>query len=150
MVNEKKADSPVERIQWDRFTDKKVWGVMLGIERPWRVSSVKLEIGGRIPGSRPAGIPSSQPVGGPMFLIGTVRIRVQHSGSGKVRCPVCGASCVRHDYREHNWRHLDTMQFATLVTAVVPRAKCEDHGVHQLPVPWAEGNPVLQRCSRVW
>ena len=83
MVKENKADSPVERIEWRRFTDKKVWGVMLGIERPWRVSSVELEIGGRIPGRRPAS--------GPMYLIGTVRVRVQHSGSGKVRCPVCSA-----------------------------------------------------------
>ena len=32
------------------------------------------------------------------------------------------------------------MQFATLVTALIPRAKCEEHGVHQLPVPWAEGH----------
>ena len=83
MVKENQADSPVERIEWRCFTDQEVWGLMLGIERSWRVLGVELEIGGRIPGRRPAG--------GPMYLIGTVRVRVQHSGSGKVRCPVCDA-----------------------------------------------------------
>lgn len=68
MVKENKADSPVARIEWWRFMDKKVWGVMLGIERPWRVSSVKLEIGGRVSGRRLAG--------GPMYLIGTVQVQV--------------------------------------------------------------------------
>ena len=130
MAKEKKAVSTEDVMQWRHFTDKSVWKVLLGIEKPWRVSSVEVEIGGRIPGRR---------VGpGPLLLLGTVRVRVSHSRKGKVKCPVCGASCVRHDHRERSWRHLDTMQFATLVTAVVPRAKCEEHGVHQLPVPWAE------------
>lgn len=95
-----------------------MWGVMLGIEWPWQVLSVELEIGGRIPGRRPTGRS--------MYLIGTVRVSVQHSSSGKMRCPVCGASCVRHDHRARRWRYLDTMQFAMLVTALVPRAICVD------------------------
>ena len=42
MVKENEAESPVVLRQ---FTDKKVWGMMLGIKRQWRVSNVALEIG---------------------------------------------------------------------------------------------------------
>ena len=126
----KKADSTENTIRWDRFTDKRVWGVLLGIERPWRVSNVELEIDNRGPGWHFSD--------GPMPLMSIVHVRVSHSLGGKVRCPRCGASCVLHDYHERSWRHLDTMQFATLITAEVPRVKCKEHGIHPLPVPWAE------------
>jgi transposase len=35
------------------------------------------------------------------------------------------------------WRHLDTMQFETLVRARVPRSECLEHGVKTMAVPWA-------------
>ena len=82
--------------------------------------------------------PRRHPGAGPMPLMGIVHVRVSHSLGGKVRCPQCGASCVRHDHLERSWRHLDTMQFATLITAAVPRVKCDEHGIHPLPVPWEE------------
>ena len=83
MEKEKKAGTPVEPIQRYRFTDKKLWSAMLGLERPWRVSRVELEIGGLLPGRLPGG--------GPSFLVGTIRVRVEHSRGGKVKCAVRAA-----------------------------------------------------------
>ena len=49
------------------------------------------------------------------------------------------AGCVVDDYRRPRvWRHLDTMQYRTLVRAEVPRVRCAEHGVQQVPVPWAD------------
>jgi len=52
-------------------------------------------------------------------------------------CPVCGQSSKVHDTEEKTWRHLDFFQHAAYLTARVPRCKCDEHGVKQVPVPWA-------------
>ena len=53
-------------------------------------------------------------------------------------CPACGAACPGYDRRRRTWRHLDTMQYRTLVWAEVPRVRCAEHGgVQQVRVPWA-------------
>lgn len=39
---------------------------------------------------------------------------------------------------ERTWRHLDTCQFQTLLTARLPRVDCPEHGVSQVAAPWAE------------
>ncbi|WP_197136973.1 transposase family protein [Crateriforma spongiae] len=36
------------------------------------------------------------------------------------------------------WRHLDTMQFRTILHAQPPRMKYSEHGVKQPRLPWAE------------
>lgn len=54
------------------------------------------------------------------------------------RCPECGRPSPRYDKRARQWRHLDTMQFKTLLEAEVPRIQCPEHGVRQIKVPWAE------------
>jgi transposase len=38
---------------------------------------------------------------------------------------------------EREWRHLDTMQFQTIIRARVPRSKCSQRGVKTIAVPWA-------------
>lgn len=53
-------------------------------------------------------------------------------------CPECGRPSPRYDKRTRQWRHLDTMQFKTLLEAEVPRIQCPEHGVRQIKVPWAE------------
>ena len=54
-------------------------------------------------------------------------------------CPECGELSPIHDRQnERVWRHLDTMQFATLIHASLPRCKCGKHGVKVIDVPWAE------------
>lgn len=54
-------------------------------------------------------------------------------------CPVCGTAAPVHDISEKSWRHLNFFQFEAYLTARVPRVKCPnaDHGVKQVPVPWA-------------
>lgn len=67
-----------------------------------------------------------------------VEIRLEFTGSD-VKCPECGARCVRHDLApERTWRHLDTMQFETLLKARVPRCDCARCGVKTAAVPWAD------------
>jgi transposase len=39
---------------------------------------------------------------------------------------------------ERRWRHLDTCQYRTVLTARIPRVECPEHGVRQIRVPWAE------------
>lgn len=53
-------------------------------------------------------------------------------------CPVCGGPASRHDAVPRHWRHLDTCQFQTILVAMVPRVRCGQHGVKQVPVPWAD------------
>jgi transposase len=56
-----------------------------------------------------------------------------------VACPECSANCSVHDYGpERSWRHLDTMQFETILNARVPRADCRRCGVKTCSVPWAD------------
>ncbi len=67
-----------------------------------------------------------------------VEIRLEFSGS-EVRCPECGVTCARHDMApERTWRHLDTMQFETILKARTPRANCASCGVKTISVPWAD------------
>lgn len=54
------------------------------------------------------------------------------------KCPECGASCRIYDQAaERTWRHLDTMQFETLLHASTPRVECKTHGVKTVHLPWA-------------
>jgi len=66
-----------------------------------------------------------------------VVIDLQHVG-GKLCCPECQGSCRKFDSApKRRWRHLDTMQFETVVQASVPRCECPDCGVKTIAVPWA-------------
>jgi transposase len=95
--------------------DKTLYQKMLGITSPWIVSFVNLNMKTK-----------------------SIEIRVEHTDSKDAQCPECGTACSIHDRRPRSWRHLDTMQLATIITADVPRTTCKDHGVHQIKVPWAE------------
>lgn len=67
-----------------------------------------------------------------------VETTVSHEGIA--HCPECSQPGSIHDHRERRWRHLDLYEFRAYVIARVPRVSCSEHGVHQLSVPWAEGN----------
>ena len=99
--------------------DRELYRQILGIEAPWRVSEVEVDL----PGSG-------------------VTVHIEHSGEG-LACPQCTKSTPGYDTRQRRWRHLDTCQYQTWLVAQVPRVKCPEHGVHQLPVPWAESNSRL-------
>lgn len=64
-------------------------------------------------------------------------ILLEHVGEGAL-CPECSATCTRHDHAPaRRWRHLDTMQFKTVLEARVPRVNCRQCGVKTCHVPWA-------------
>jgi transposase len=90
---------------------------LLGLEPPWRIQEVDLDHDAT-----------------------EVRIRIALTTRGRLRCPVCQALCGRYDHRTRRWRHLDTMQYTTILEAEVPRVRCQEHGVHQIEVSWAEEN----------
>jgi transposase len=90
------------------------YALLLGLETPWKVAKVNLDV----EESR-------------------VVIEVHH-GVGKVSCPDCGELCSPRDCApSRSWRHLDTMNFETIIEARVPRSNCPDCGVKTTAVPWA-------------
>lgn len=87
---------------------------LLGLTTDWAVESVKLNLRHR-----------------------RVDIYVEHIG-GKLSCVKCNKECSLYDHApERQWRHLDTMQFITMIHARIPRSKCEEHGVLNTQVPWS-------------
>lgn len=91
---------------------------MLGLIPPWLVTNVDLRMGEKL-----------------------VEIDVQWPVDHAVECPECGRSCSIKDHREERrWRHLDTMQFQTIIKSRVPRSECPDHGVKTINIPWAGPN----------
>ena len=91
-------------------------GRLMGVRAPWRV------------------VGASAPEGD---VEGFVEIEVGHGG-GPLACPECGEPAKRHDARRREWRDLDLHRRKTKVVADVPRAKCPEHGVLSVPVPWAD------------
>ena len=66
-----------------------------------------------------------------------VEIALKHTGKTAC-CPECEQSCATFDHApERTWRHLDTMQFETVLRARVPRVDCKGCGVKTSAVPWA-------------
>lgn len=88
--------------------------LLLGLTKEWTVNDVKLDLVGR-------------------------RVDIFLAYNGDVTaCPVCGEHSPMHDHApERTWRHLDTMQFETILHASVPRVLCPMHGTKTLSVPWA-------------
>ena len=88
---------------------------LLGLTQPWTVQKVSLDIKNK-----------------------KVTIELEHATGCKVLCPECGKSYAAHDKAPvREWRHLDTMQFETVLIARVPRCKCPECGPKTIEVPWA-------------
>lgn len=91
------------------------YGLLLGIQSPWQVKRVDLQLEKQ-----------------------RVDVEVAHDPSAPVACPECGRTCPRYDHApEREWRHLDVMQFTTVIHARTPRCQCPEHGVVTVQVPWA-------------
>jgi len=87
---------------------------LLGLEKPWQVTDVILDLEKL-----------------------QVDITVDHAGEGCC-CPECGKQCALYDHSpQRSWRHLDTMQFITLLHSKTSRVKCPEHGVKTVSVPRA-------------
>jgi transposase len=95
--------------------DRDLYAQILNLRAPWTVADVELDLKGQ-----------------------EVRVRLETAADAALLCPECGRTCTRYDGRERRWRHLDTCQLRTVLVAAVPRVNCEEHGVHQVKVPWAE------------
>jgi len=96
--------------------DVELYAQILGLAAPWRVTSVALKI-----------------------EEGRVEIAVAHSADARFACAKCGCEAGCYDHApERSWRHLDTCQLETHLSARVPRVNCPEHGVVQVAVPWAE------------
>ncbi len=89
---------------------------LLGLGEDWKVADVDLDL-------------SSQ----------RVTIRLERVGGSACYCPVCGEQRPLKDHAaEREWRHLDTMQFETVLVARTPRTSCPKCGVLNVDLPWAE------------
>lgn len=87
---------------------------ILGLENPWQVSEVKLDLDRE-----------------------EVTIRIIYK-SNTAACPVCGKESPVYDHRlERRWRHLDSCQLKTFLISSVPRINCAEHGVKTVELPWA-------------
>lgn len=95
---------------------QKHYRLLLGVESPWQVKHVKLELDAK-----------------------RVEIELAWTEGAPAKCPVCAQDCTLYDYApERTWRHLDTMQLETILRARVPRVDCATDGVKTIAVPWAE------------
>jgi transposase len=96
--------------------DTALYQHLLGLKSPWTVSSVKLDVEGQ-----------------------RVDVRAEHSRDASWECPECGKGLSLYDHApERTWRHLDSCQFQTYLHARIPRVECDEHGVVQVKVAWAE------------
>ena len=94
---------------------QKHYALLLGIGSPWEVKTVDLNLEAK-----------------------KVEIELGWQWGAAAKCPECGRECSIHDCApERTWRHLDTMQFMTLIRARTPRADCPQHGVKTMQVSWA-------------
>ena len=98
-------------------TLEEFYNAILGIESPWEVTSISRDSQTR-----------------------TVIAKVNYKKSESLLCPECGKIGKLHDHRIRKWRHLDSCNHITMIEASVPRVKCSEHGVKQVPVVWAEKN----------
>jgi len=116
--------------------DTQLYEQILGIEAPWRVDGVTLKREAQ-----------------------EIEVEVGLDRDRPWACPTCRLAMHIHGYERRRWRHLDSCQYKTIVTAEVPRVSCSEHGTQAVQVPWAErysrftrlferlAIDVLQECS---
>ena len=87
----------------------------LGLEAPWRVVKVVID------GERKE-----------------VRIRVECASGEAWADPETRERAQIKDWQERTWRHLDTCEYQTIISARVPRVVLSDGRTMTVRVPWAE------------
>ncbi len=98
------------------MNDNQILLLSLGLEAPWKLVDQQLDT-------------TKQPH--------ELHLTIQGERVAQYPCPVCGALCKAHDFKEKQWRHLNFFQHHCYIHASVPRVKCPKHGVKQVKVPWA-------------
>ena len=66
-----------------------------------------------------------------------VDIHVEYARS-EASCPECAKASPTYDSRRRKWRHLDLLDHQAWITCDVPRVRCDEHGIRQIEVPWAD------------
>jgi transposase len=108
--------------------DKTLYQTILGLQSPWRVESVDLDVAAQ-----------------------EVSVRVGLSPGSEMHCSVCGKSSPGYDQtEERRWRHLDTCQYRTVLVSRIPRVACPEHKVVQVRVPWAEERSRFTALFESW
>lgn len=108
--------------------DRTFYQTVLGLTDPWQVESVDLR-------------PEDE----------EVWVRVGPRPDAVLHCPDCKAPSPGYDRaEERRWRHLDTMQYHTILLSRVPRVRCATHGVRQVLVPWAEERSRFTALFEAW
>ena len=98
--------------------DRELYRQLLGLKEPWKVIDLKVD-----------------------FEALRVDVYIEWPPEDKAPCPECGKFCAIYDHREERkWRHLDTMQFETILHCRPPRVQCMEHKVKSVAIPWAEKN----------
>jgi len=96
--------------------DTDLYKHLLGLSDPWKVTRVELDVED-----------------------GRVDVWAEHGRGERFACPECGTACGVYDHsEERSWRHLDSCQFRTFLHCRPPRVRCDEHGVKQARLPWAE------------
>ncbi len=99
------------------MNDTTLYTQILGLEKPWIVTDVTLDI-----------------------IKEEVLVKIEYNSSTG-RCPTCNTECSIYDKRAaRTWRHLDTCQMKTYLTGNLPRVSCSEHGVQTIDVSWAESH----------
>src|SRR5712691_1236993 len=78
--------------------DRELYATILGVQAPWTVERVELDVAG-----------------------GAVHVWLARTESAPAPCPECQTACPIYDHREREWRHLDTCQLQTRPCARAPR-----------------------------
>lgn len=98
----------------------------LGLLSPWVVKDVKMDLEGKRV----------------EVEIGCEAKTLWSDGTGE-RLPI-------HGYEQREWRHLDTMQFETVLKARVPRVKYPDGKTSVVTVPWVERYSRFSKLFETW
>lgn len=95
--------------------DIDLFQLALGLSSPWRVSRTAFDAGAK-----------------------QLDIQIDFARGSRFSCKECGAEgCPVHDVSEKQWRHLNFFEHTTILSARVPRSKCDQCGVKQVALPWA-------------
>ena len=98
--------------------DRELYRQLLGLQEPWKVGEVRVD-----------------------FEELKVDVWVEWPPEGQAPCSECGKAYRIYDHREERqWRHLDTMEFQTILHCRIPRINCPEHGVKSIDIPWADKN----------
>lgn len=97
--------------------DIDLYQILLGLTSPWKVTAVDVH---------------------PASKLREITVRVDYPKGELYQCPECEEVCPGYDRVTRRWRHLNTMQWKTIIESEVPRVECPTHGVRSIGVHWAE------------